>query len=378
MSPSPAFPLLNLPDELILQIISYLQSFEKERLAQNRRLYSICSPYFSILTAATRRNARLMRERFGTPRYEAAYEYLPPRLMRILALDEEYCYRAPDSQPERDFLEIKGNFTWLESTSTARHEARYRNLSESLWSDLFAVTENLGVELPRAYNRFMQNGALFGGVAEMSCTGQVYLNRNFGPSSNNLMVCPSDIDGGAGGYVIPIHIDGPRRLTSYLYLDPSNEKGHCVLTCGPLGIDDYDRKSSRGYKEWSLKRRSDVRAAEKSGLTVASMNPQHTWLRATSYEDFLATLYFEGWLSNGDNLRHTRPTRRLSDLREYVTNVYIMDPLEKPLPSAAARRIRPEDGTNSPLDDRWKMRFEDPERKPSRSWIQRTLQKYLH
>ena len=267
-----------------------------------------------------------MRYLFGAARYES--EFSKSSASDRLRLHSKIIYRAPTLVPSLDFLEIKGKFSWLQPEEWLGAGNSSGGISCARFQQLQQMARILDVKLPKAFERFMTESAL---LRNFLWTTRSVLADAHGLTrlqEELFLKCPGDVDRGSGGIVLQICPRG-RRVGYFLYLDPGKEKGHCVLKSQGNDGGILSKKLQR-------RRKKERKEVEKMGLKLAELDPDRTVMVATSYEEFLAILYFEYRLL-GLRERLTLDRSHTKGLREYVENVYVKEELGKSAPEMVSR-----------------------------------------
>lgn len=162
---------------------------------------------------------------------------------------------------------------------------------ERRYGDLIASAERVGVTLPPALLKFLQNPELQKRIPS-SNAAYFYLGEG------GLCKVPRSLDEGAGGYLIRILSDQQGCYSIHLYLEPSAHGGHCLLHSGP----DYhwlEDGSGAHFDEDGDKYRAaitdhEMQEAEEMGVRVAQLpsNP-YFQLLGVDFEEWLARMYYD-------------------------------------------------------------------------------------
>jgi len=279
----------SLPTELLHIIISQLRAFEIERVAKtfNRTLCAICFPLLAKRLAG-KRHAKRMINRFGP------------------------IQNLEGGCPNLDILDLKGDLNWLLPLTEGEidDDRDFPVTAKEDVDDLVKTSKRLGLALPDAFVRFMHSEELQSRVP----TSDYFL---FGPGG--LRMCPKEIDGGAGGYIIRFLCDEQNCFYWSLYLDPNPTDGfgHCVLDDeddANLEDDLNDAFDEMAANEAVEQEENDKAQATKD-LLMATLSKERK-LFATDFEGFLAEMYF---IDRGTYLRRNLDKLDLPlEVKEYV------------------------------------------------------------
>lgn len=289
--------LSRLPPELLLNVVSHLRGYEVERLARsfNKAVYGACLPRLRI-RFASQRNAKEMIRRFSDigsnpghcPVYEETYHGL-----RLNSLFGPF---NPQPQLSLEYQELDGDLSWLGTgVSIYEHVAdltgrdRFTHVGENMSSareaELRGEARRLGFVIPEAFFTLMTNAQL-----------RKRLPPGFGHyfSLGKLRKCSSLLDGGIGGYLIRFLRDGNDHRMWMLYLDPGENKGHCVL--GFIDEDDFGpRDDVEKIKKMCLSSgwiaNEDLERAKDDGLDLALLSFPD--LEGTDFERWLFKFHFD-------------------------------------------------------------------------------------
>ena len=274
-------PMLDLPPELINLVCSHLRSFETERVAQtfNKRLYPICLPFLAH-RLAMQRNAKRMISIFG----DVSCTLGESQYQRLGFEPKHGPFTSP-TLPNLDYLDLKGDLSWLTPLDdlTAKAMQHYHQgpaASSTQVNDLIASAERLSLVLPPEFVRFIRN-------KELQYRIPSFRASYFELSTVGLIKCPASIDGGAGGYLVRFLCDQQGCPYWALYLAPGI--GHCVLSMAldPQGEDANEEEIEEVVDEEIIDK------AKEEGVPVALIGSDDVFLAGASFEEFLATMYFE-------------------------------------------------------------------------------------
>ena len=306
--------LMDLPPEVVLDILHHLRAIDIERVARtfNKSLYSLCLPFLQPLLAR-KHNARLMRARFAN--HDDPFGYAFERNSVIETIADSICPKYdldPNDGPftlspgglSYEFMDLHGDFSWLAPLDPVLHEVmevyhRGPAASEEAIVAIEAQAKKLGLKLPDSFLYFLWAGPRL--QRRNPSTSACYYE--LGPGG--LKKCPAHVDGGAGGYAVRIYSDQQCCAYWTLYLDPGPEGYHCVL----VGSDDANEDGFlQVYKEMCLEQgwltQKDLDAATEASVGVAVLKPGGSWLCATDFEEFVANMYIEGYMSFVHRGRH--------------------------------------------------------------------------
>jgi hypothetical protein len=158
--------LSSLPNELMVYILSYLQTFEVERLARtlNKRITHLCAPFLRVRVSAAR-NARRAISVFGRP-YHLVFDELEA-LHALAKLEEVHgAFNVPDSRAllNLNYLDMCGDLHWLgplddrTAAETAGWSKAELDAPIALGTEMDAWLERaiqLDLQVPTAFVRLM-------------------------------------------------------------------------------------------------------------------------------------------------------------------------------------------------------------------------------
>ena len=223
-------PLSNLPDELLLQVISYLRPIDIENLAKTlkKTLTHICLPFLDA-RLANRRNALRMISLFGPSRLPVS---------------------AGGSTLFSDNFEPDEALRWLEDLEDVPldpEQRKYANeCNEKTIEELTARLQRLGVQLPLSFVRLAKNAMLQEKLMDSNegywqfrdIIWKLRILKPGSPSQNcddigNKAVDASACSAGhlmSEGYLLPFGWDQQQPVVyNCLFLEASSDAGHCVL-----------------------------------------------------------------------------------------------------------------------------------------------------
>ncbi|KAF4460700.1 hypothetical protein FALBO_12511 [Fusarium albosuccineum] len=306
--------LLSLPQELVAGIISKLPLPDVETLAQtfNRRVYDTCIPLITKRILA-RKHANRMVACFGDRRFESRLSRATEEQAKLLGFESKDEICIPDDPPSFDHLSLDGELSWLEPLDEAMDGIMegYRRgpaAKEPGHLDrLVADAEKLDLELPAGFVKFMRDEEL---QYRLASAQAAYFTLGEG-----FRKCPSKIDKGNGGYFIRILADQQWCYLWHLYLYPGKEKGHVVVGSGG---DVHGDLEDTELLEYGVATQEEIDQANKEGFPLASVTEGDICLETCSFEEFLATTYYEEllWFVLFDDAEVTQ------GLRDYVANTY--------------------------------------------------------
>lgn len=311
--------LAHLPQELLANIVSHLRSFEVERLSRsfNRAIYAACSQ--RVQARVTARNIRTdMLQRFPNHKmvgYDGVTEYTYDKL----GWDEMFGPHEPQRLSSLEYIELSGDLSWLQPRDhhcrcDPSPHIRMAEFEQSLRDQ----ARRLSVIIPESYFILMRNPKLQCKVAhDMRYAFEMGLDPQ-------LRKCPSYIDDGAGGYVIPLAHDWYANWTRSLYLDPGPNKAHCVLwtAADPHNSDD----DTVGIMlQAGTATDVDVAKASAEGVELAFFHGD-VFQEDTLFERWLLRTCFEEALERFANTRNTYQEEEMKTLdgaqREYIRIMY--------------------------------------------------------
>jgi len=306
--------LVDLPPELINLVCSHLRSFETERVARtfNKCLYPICLPFLAH-RLSMQRNAKRMISIFGDVSYT-----LGESQYRNLGFELKHGPFTSPTLPNLDYLDLKGDLSWLTplddlTAKAMQHHQQGPAASSTQVDDLVASAERLSLTLPPEFVRFIRNKELQYRIPSSSAS-------YFKLSTVGLIKCPASIDGGVGGYLLRFLCDQQGCGYWVLYLAPGI--GHCVLSMAldPQGEDAYNEEEVEEMVDEEVITQEELDKVKEEGVPVALIGSRYVFLAGASFEEFLATMYFE---ERVQMLLCLLDKVVLSpDLEEYVIEVY--------------------------------------------------------
>ena len=226
--------LTSLPNELLYDIVSRLHDVEIERLARalNRQLYSICLPLLTHRLTA-KRNASRMRSLFGAP-----YNRDAPPLAAVseasykdLDLESKYGPYVSPSSTNFDYLDLRGNLSWLVPPAPfvaeqVEQNFRYYTFPDIRIEELVASAETFGVVIPDSFLSFIRNSELQRRIPTLGW-------NLFSFDGGRLRQFPTDCSNNIGGYILRFLESYDEKQFLSLYLDAGRGKGHCGLRSYP-------------------------------------------------------------------------------------------------------------------------------------------------
>jgi hypothetical protein len=297
--------ILSSPPEVMALIFANLNPFELETVMKtfNRQLYSIASALYEQ-DAAWVKNSRVMCARFkllevykSLPSFPG---HLPPLsdapITGLQTLSAKYCAwfgndpaRGPFlhcSPPDfRSWLNMDGNLEWLDPLEEKiENEMRLYNGTEENRSVatsrqidiLVEEVTGLGLHLPSGFEKFLRSDELQYRIPSSSA---------WFFQLSKLIKVPSEVDRGAGGFMIRFYWDQQGCAFAYLYLDTSG--GHCVLVST---IDIYQGNDEIGNDDPVGMDDDD------NDMEEETFKSEDFFLVGLSFEEYLASVYFEGLL----------------------------------------------------------------------------------
>ena len=347
-------PLLTLPDEVLVNIISLLRGVEIECLARtfNERITRICLPLIRDRVAA-RRNKRHMLSLFDVrlPSVDAE-SLLSEAQFTLYGLELLY---GPYSVPPMtiaapflnlDYLELNGDLYWLTALDkeTTEEMSQYHDsgwgATEEQMNELAGKAKELGLTLPECFVRFMTDKQLpylvpsavaafptLGELTKMPLPAKGNFKgmcsyRSF-PDAEIQQAPKKDGEDRPGqGYAVTFYEDQQGCYYWCLYLDTNG--GHCVVgtdSSKPTKEDEPDYFDALFDRLTPLER----------GLNIVPLDPEECCdcvMEGTSFEEWLVAMYYVQWAwfvleeSSKDPPPPVKWDGKLEPLKEYIVRVY--------------------------------------------------------
>jgi len=309
--------MTSIDKELLGLIVANLRAFEVESLTRtfNKKFFDICLP---LLThrLALERNAKRMIDRFGCVR---GARNISKKLYQSFDLESkrpgkyEATPSSASTRPNLDYLDLNGDLSWLQpldNTTAKEMEPHHHGLaaSNAQVDELIKDAERLNLALPDTFVRFIRDKDLQYRVP--SCSAAYFF------LGDGFRRCPPTIDKGAGGYIIRFLSDQQGCWYLSLYLDPSDQKGHCVL----FSQEDPNHPSEGDEDERSTDEGVEMDTAKEEGPKLAALQDNDAYMAGTSFEECLASMYFEERIQMLYLL--FSEVQLPPDLEEYVIGVY--------------------------------------------------------
>jgi hypothetical protein len=288
--------ILRLANELLLQIISYLQAFEIERLARtfNRRLTDACLPHLQGRIAGAR-NRRLMMHSFEVKDYKAFYDSDINELFHSwFAAMHTFSPPPTDAFANFDHFDLRGDFSWMYPTQSEELRTMFHPLlftqnppiaTAKQIDELVSAASALGVSLPPCFRRFMIDEELHNRFP--------YMDRNFTTSP----FVKLDLEMHGVGYATAFFtctalgtgeafylFAGDRGRTGVIKMDNSWEELR----------DVYESGREEASYNWPV---LSTLERELGVIPVPSQLASDTVLCACDFEELLFQLYFHYWAS---------------------------------------------------------------------------------
>jgi len=308
--------------ELFLEIVSYLRPEDIERLALtlNHAITHRCMPLLAGLFSR-RRSAKRMIERFGPPplgvRPTRLFEYVPSIALDKFDLDPEEIIKQ-SYLPPLDYIDFNEDLEWLLplDEGTAKGWSIYDRgpaMEEEMMDAFFQKTSELGIKLPPSFIKLAKDYSLQQRIVSMTAN---YF-RVEGP-----FLCPAAVDDGAGGFIFRNWNDQQGCYFWYLYIEPGDEGGHCILGSASDVVlyveDDMDEDELREWHDEHGITESDKDRAKELGIKVALLGRDDVAIEHTNFERWLAEMYYSEWLSFiGKDTKVIQ-----ENLKEYVRQMY--------------------------------------------------------
>ncbi|CAH0023569.1 unnamed protein product [Clonostachys rhizophaga] len=287
-----------LPHETILEILSHLPLKQLETVAKtfNHPITDICLPLLQPLFKSRRDRKDLVRafgefgQRFPVPHGLESLDLDSP-VRKTLGLSRRDVIKLPRRRRtlDMDFMEFHGDFDWLKplpksvSDDMAGH---YRGpaLIGTALDDLLSSAERVGVTIPPAFLKFMQN-------EELQLRIPSHHAGAFHLTSGGLLRIPKARIGGRVGYAIGFLsylIDGVM-----LYLEPGKDGICSVLTdmedeC-PYEVDGVNVPHEEEDCPYVTQEDRDDSKAQKVEILAHGCTLE---LVGMDFETYLANLYY--------------------------------------------------------------------------------------
>ncbi|KAF2788787.1 hypothetical protein K505DRAFT_328676 [Melanomma pulvis-pyrius CBS 109.77] len=334
--------LSTLPKELLLMMTDYLPllSIESLALTLNKNITLICLSLLEPLFIR-RRNKTLMESRFGGFRTKTLYyasRYLDENswTSRDDLKNARALFRVPESAellPKGSFdpmfaleyLDLNEDLHWLAPVDKKTdqnqegHKTRSAMMQEEL-NEILVAAEKADVKLPASFVKLATNLELMNRIP----TGGSYFHIGGG-----LRRVPAAVDTAAGGYIVRLYCDQQGCGFWSLYIEAGEEGRNCVLGTSQdagqyqwgYGLHDND---DEGWENFSATTEERERASIE-GLKMARMHVDDVSFEGLTFEQWLALIYFESWLSlslGGGFGAEVEDGEALEPLREYVRHNY--------------------------------------------------------
>ena len=341
--------LVNLPLEVLQMVLKELSPFDLDAAARtlNERLCSAARPLLELyrpwMLQARRMSDLFPRE--PDPRLFPAYpDYIEPLYLdwscqidevprkdyEPLGLNPNHGPYIRSSPPDlRSWMTLDGSLGWL---VVPDEEVLMQNFFPVLNPDAPPIAPKWqidihleqcreeGLTVPPGCETFLRSKTLHHRIPSASAW---YFKLS------KLIECPPKVDKGRKGYLFRFHCDQQFCAFAYLYLHPSGD--HCVLISETDVYEGLDIDSQISRQETSESdENEDEDQAEGEGETsdndddgndddeesVESFqcSPDDFQLVALTFEEYLATVYYEGLLFYG-----AKPTQGIKD---YVKHVF--------------------------------------------------------
>ena len=278
-------PFLELPNEILIKVVDMTHSMDIDNLIlANKRLYGLSFSSTKMQRRrATRENAKAMFQRFGNPMEDKTI------LGRNL-----------------DFLDLDDDVSWLKPLhpKVAEESSPYRlrgPVSKRHLQGLVSRATCLGLNLPQPFTKVMGSRKL---QIRIPTGGDELIVRR-------LYRCAPEFDQGAGGCLVSFWEDQQGCCYNTIYLDKQGH--HCILWSDlhPYRSDDLDDEVDEDYND------EPNNSPDQDDIPICSNSKEDFRLESTSFEQFLAQLYFEQSIS----ILHDEGLPLTRDLQVYLDHV---------------------------------------------------------
>ncbi|CAH0055083.1 unnamed protein product [Clonostachys solani] len=291
-----------LPKEVIVEVLSYLSYDTLESLAWTLK-HPITEISISLLQPIfkSRRDTKRLIERLG-PLQTQSFNALRqdfiegPEFLECLGLSPQTVVKLPpDSQlPNLDYLHLCGDFKWLEPLTgilAEITESKYAGpaVRDSSYDDLISSADRIGVTLPPAFLKFIQDEKL---QRRMPSAGDYFCLELGG-----LRKVPKSLDGGVGGYKIIFLSEHEGAYLFSLYIEPGKKGASCVLQEFRPGHWGYEchhqhERGDGGNPDCPNITDQDRQDAKEMGVDIVNNPCADFSLVGVDFETWLATRYY--------------------------------------------------------------------------------------
>lgn len=303
--------LLELPDECIYLVLSFLRPSQVRRLALtfNRRLLTIAKPFLEPLSKIRRDEAY----------FEALFPAVPPEhhtddkfLGRYLDIIEVSISVPSKPSHHLEYLDLNDDLVWLERIAEEDNGEIDGEACEIYPEEdhekLIKSAAHLGLTLPASFIKLLRSDSL---LAKLSTVSTWYIELGGLHKIRKLLA--HDATRYEDGYIFTWFSDQQGCYYTHMYLDTAGR--HAILGSGSTVMS---REEDEGVKEEWL----DITDAEdrEGVLPISSNLVEDLELEDVDFERWLVNQYYKGWCQSLANIKEA--SEMSEHFRRHLYKVY--------------------------------------------------------